>query len=77
MYHGVGPASNRPVPVAMTNVLPFKRPRAADKHRGNTLCKRGFHRWVAEPATPFDVKSGRLVTRYRCSRCGAAKTEAR
>lgn len=61
----------------MTNVVPFKRPRASDKHQGNTLCRRGFHKWVAEPATPFDVKAGRLVTRYRCSRCGITKTETR
>lgn len=61
----------------MTNVLPFKRPRAADKHQGNTLCKRGFHKWVAEPSTPFEVKSGKLITRYRCSRCGITKTESR
>lgn len=61
----------------MADVIPFKRPRAADKHQGNTLCKRGFHKWVAEPSTPFDVKSGRLITRYRCSRCGITKIETR
>lgn len=62
---------------AMSNVVPFKRPRASEKHQGNTLCKRGFHKWVTEPGTPFDVKTGRLVTRYRCSRCGATRTESR
>ncbi len=61
----------------MTNVVPFKRPRASEKHQGKTLCKRGFHKWEAEPATPFDVKAGRLITRYRCSRCGATKVEGR
>jgi hypothetical protein len=25
----------------------------------------------------FDVKQGKLVTLYRCARCGATKTEAR
>ncbi|HEB99298.1 MAG TPA: hypothetical protein ENJ05_07315 [Thiotrichales bacterium] len=61
----------------MSKVVQFKRPRASDRHRGNTLCRRGFHKWQAEPGTPFDVKSGRLVTRYRCVRCGATRTEAR
>jgi len=61
----------------MSKVVQFKRPRASDRHRGNTLCRRGFHKWQAEPGTPFDVKSGRLVTRYRCARCGATRTEAR
>ena len=32
---------------------------------------------LREPGTPFDVKTGRLVTRYRCTRCGATRTEAR
>jgi len=61
----------------MSKVVQFKRPKASEKHRGNTLCRRGFHKWQAEPGTPFDVKSGRLVTRYRCARCGATRTEAR
>lgn len=61
----------------MSNVVAFKRPRASDKHKGKTLCKRGFHKWEVEPGTPFDVKTGKLVTRYRCSRCGATKTESR
>ncbi|WJW74852.1 hypothetical protein QVG61_10115 [Thiohalobacter sp. IOR34] len=61
----------------MSNVLPFKRPSASQRHKGNTLCRRGFHKWQAEKATPFDVKSGKLVTRYRCARCGATKVDAR
>ena len=61
----------------MSKVVQFKRPKASDRHCGNTLCRRGFHKWQAEPGTPFDVKSGRLVTRYRCTRCGATRTEAR
>jgi hypothetical protein len=32
----------------MSNVIPFKRPTAAHKHNGNTLCRRGFHKWVVE-----------------------------
>jgi len=60
----------------MSNVVQFKKPRASAKHRGNTLCKRGFHKWVVVD-TPFDSKQGRLVTRLRCDRCGKTKTEAR
>jgi hypothetical protein len=60
----------------MADILPFKRPKAAQKHRGNTLCRHGFHKWRLEAARRFDVKQGRLVTLYRCSRCGAERTRA-
>jgi len=60
----------------MSNVVNFKKPAAAKKQRGNTLCRRGFHKWYVVD-TPFDSRQGRLVTRYRCKRCGAEKTEAR
>ncbi|HKJ09130.1 MAG TPA: hypothetical protein VKA76_08585 [Gammaproteobacteria bacterium] len=59
----------------MSNVVPFRRPKASEKHQGNTLCKRGFHKWEEVPTTPFEVKTGRLVTRYRCARCGATRVE--
>jgi hypothetical protein len=61
----------------MAEILKFKRPSPAAKHKGKTLCKSGFHRWEVQSARPFDVKLGRLVTLYRCSRCGATKTEAK
>jgi hypothetical protein len=60
----------------MGEVVRFKRPRAADKARGKTLCRRGFHKWLVDKESQFDVKQGRLVTVYRCSRCGAQKTGA-
>lgn len=57
----------------MSNVIQFKKPRLKDKHKGRTLCKSGFHKWeVVE--TPFDVNKGKLLTTYRCSRCGETKT---
>jgi hypothetical protein len=59
----------------MAKVVPFKRPKASREHKGNTLCRRGFHKWVVVD-TPFDVKQGRLVTCYRCERCGTEKTLA-
>lgn len=61
----------------MGNVVRFKRPSLQEKHRGKTLCKSGFHKWVEVNDNPFDVKSGKLVTRYRCSRCGATRVTAR
>lgn len=60
----------------MTNVIPFNKPKASRKHKGNTLCRRGFHKWILVNK-PFDVKKGRLVTCYRCERCGAEKSEGR
>lgn len=60
----------------MGDILRFKKPRASDKHRGKSLCRSGFHKWEAVD-TPFDVRLGRLVTRFRCSRCGAVRTESR
>lgn len=61
----------------MAEILPFKKPRLSDKHKGRSLCREGFHKWQADKKTNFDVKSGKLVTRYTCTRCGKIKTEAR
>jgi len=57
----------------MADVLPFKKPKAANKHKGKTLCKNGFHKWVEDKKMSFDVKQGKLLTRYYCSRCNATK----
>lgn len=58
----------------MGDVIQFKKKRLKEKHKGRTLCKSGFHKWeVIE--TPFDVKKGKMLTAYRCSRCGEKKTE--
>ncbi len=59
----------------MADVIPFPGRRPPPKS-GSTLCKRGFHKWVADKTRPFDVKQGKLVTRYRCERCGVTRTEA-
>lgn len=61
----------------MADILPFKRPTAAAKHKGKSLCRDGFHRWQIDGTKQFDVKQGRLVTVYRCERCNATKTEGR
>ena len=41
------------------------------KKTGNTLCRRGFHKWQIDQDQRFDVRAGRLVTVRRCARCGS------
>jgi hypothetical protein len=57
----------------MTSVVAFKKTKPSKKHKGNTLCRRGFHKWVLVNK-PFDVKRGGLVTCHRCERCGKERT---
>ncbi len=59
----------------MGDILPFKKPSPFEKHKGKTLCRSGFHKWKIVQAKQFDVKQGKLVTLYQCSRCGEKKTE--
>jgi len=59
----------------MGDIVKFKKPSAADKNRGKTLCARGFHKWVVVSERKFDVRQGKLVTLYKCERCGAQKTQ--
>jgi len=61
----------------MADILPFKKKRLSEKFQGRDLCKSGFHKWVPISENRFDVKQGRLVTAYRCSRCGAEKNETK
>jgi len=56
------------------DIIRFKKPAAAERAQGKTLCRRGFHKWTVATDSRFDSKQGRLVTLYRCSRCGATKT---
>jgi hypothetical protein len=60
---------------SMADILPFKRKKLSQKHKGNTLCREGFHKWVITQDRAFDVKQGRLVTQFRCRRCGKLKTQ--
>lgn len=60
----------------MADILPFKRPSASERHQGNSLCRHNHHKWVVDKEQVFDSKQGRLVTRYRCARCGKIKTRA-
>lgn len=61
----------------MDNIIPFKKPAPSEKHRNKTLCRSGFHKWRVVQDRSFDVKRGKLVTVYRCERCGATKTALR
>jgi hypothetical protein len=60
----------------MADILPFKPRKAGDKHKGKTLCRSGFHKWVLCQQKQFDPQQGRLVTVYRCARCHATKVKA-
>jgi len=60
----------------MADILTFKRPKLSEKHRGNTLCRNGHHKWEIEQDSVFDSKQGRLVTRSKCSRCGKIRVKA-
>jgi hypothetical protein len=59
----------------MGEIVKFKRPSLKEKGEGQTLCKSGFHKWTVVTERKFDVKQGKLVTLYRCARCGKEKTE--
>jgi hypothetical protein len=60
----------------MADILPFKKRPLQEKHKGKTLCRHGHHKWVVDKEKQFDVKQGRLVTVYRCSRCDKTRTKA-
>ena len=62
--------------LGMSNVVPFKRKKPAEKHKGKTLCRHGFHKWIIESEQVFDVKQGKLVSKWVCQRCGEIKTKA-
>ncbi len=59
----------------MADILQFRRPSPADKGKGNTLCRHGHHKWEVDKAKQFDVKAGKLVTVYRCARCGKTRVK--
>jgi hypothetical protein len=60
----------------MADILPFKKKTPAEKHRGKSLCRSGFHKWKIINERKFDVKQGKLVTVFQCIRCGKLKTTA-
>ncbi len=60
----------------MGDVIQFRRPGAAEKNKGKTLCRSGFHKWDIVQEKQFDVRQGRLVTIERCRRCGKERVRA-
>ena len=60
----------------MGNVVQFKRPKISERHKGNTLCRSGFHKWEVLNEKRFDVKQGKLITVYQCKRCSKMKSKA-
>jgi len=60
----------------MADILTFNKKKQSDKHKGKTLCRSGFHKWLVIKDKQFDVKQGKLVTVYRCKRCGKQKVTA-
>ncbi len=60
----------------MAQIIPFKKPTAAQKHKGKSLCLQGHHKWEVCKSKQFDVRQGRLVTVYRCRRCDKQKVVA-
>ena len=60
----------------MADILAFKKKKLSEKHKGKTLCKSGFHKWEIFKEKQFDVKQGKLVTVYKCMRCGKQKSTA-
>ncbi len=61
----------------MGDVIQFKKPNLNEKFKNRGLCRSGFHKWEVQSERRFDVKQGKLVTTYRCARCGISKTEAK
>ncbi|VAW51367.1 hypothetical protein MNBD_GAMMA05-856 [hydrothermal vent metagenome] len=60
----------------MGDVLIFKKKTPAEKHKGKSLCRSGFHKWVICTEKKFDVKRGKLITVYQCKRCSKQKIVA-
>ena len=44
----------------MGDVVQFKKVKASEKHKGHTLCKRGFHKWEVDQEKQFDTKQGQV-----------------
>jgi hypothetical protein len=53
----------------------FRKEQRKKKGKQSTLCGNNFHSWEVVTENRFDVKQGKLITLYRCKRCGTTKTE--
>jgi hypothetical protein len=59
----------------MGKVVQFKKKKTSAIHKGNTLCRSGFHQWEILTENQFDVKQGKLMTTYQCQRCHKIKNK--
>jgi len=59
----------------MAEILQFNNKKKKPSSKGKTLCANNHHKWVVVTARKFDVRQGKLVTLYRCARCGKEKTK--
>ncbi|WP_075185826.1 hypothetical protein [Teredinibacter haidensis] len=62
-------------PETTDNVVPLKKKTPAEEHKGKSMCRHGFHKWIIKQDKQFDVKQGKLVTILKCSRCGKEKVQ--
>lgn len=64
----------------MAIILPFKKPVSGSATRRKAtpkgLCQHGHHKWKIWQDKQFDVRVGKLVTVYRCQRCGKQKVKS-
>jgi len=63
----------------MAEIISFKKKASQlrkKKAKGGTLCGNGHHDWQTVKEQQFDSKKGKLVTLFRCTRCGKEKVKA-
>ena len=56
-----------------TDINKFRKQKQQQRAKATTLCRRGFHKWEFDGNKQFDVKQGKLISRQKCSRCGATR----
>lgn len=61
--------------VIKLNIAKQRKQKTQQKAKGETLCRNGFHKWQIVQEKQFDVKTGKLVTVFKCQRCDIRKTE--
>mgnify|MGYP001820065310 FL=1 len=60
----------------MAEIINFRPRKQASKPGKSSLCRHGHHKWQVDKAKQFDVKLGKLVTVYRCERCGKVRVRS-
>lgn len=61
----------------MADILSFKaaKKRQNKNRKASILCKEGHHIWQVMQEKRFETHSGKLMTVYRCKRCGKTKSQ--